>query len=214
MLNNWKFHFLIYVLLFVSGLVAGQAFSFNGDLLEKITKVTALVSSLVTMFGVLVAFNAFNSWKSQYKNAKLDSIIDRLEDSFVHFQQSVGRYYCDTLMLAKCEARAGTTESYEALNEKMLHSKNEYFDKRISYSFAYSKLERHLNFQPINAIEPNFLMSRVVVINQSAFSIYTAADIHESDQRLFDNDKLISELFSDGKNAFIKLRASELLTSN
>jgi hypothetical protein len=214
MLNNWKFYFLICVLLFVSGLVAGQAFSFKGDLLEKITKVTAVVSSLVTMFGVLLAFIAFNSWKLQYKNAKLDSLIDRLEDSFIHFHRSVGRYYYDTLMVAKNEDMAGATEIYKALNEKKLNSKYEYFDKRNSYSFAYSKLERHLKLVPINAIKPNLLTLRIVDIMKSVSSIYTKADVHESDQLLVDNDKLLSELFSDGKNAFIKLRASELLTSN
>ncbi|AJQ94856.1 hypothetical protein [Gynuella sunshinyii] len=211
-LNEWKFYSLICTLLFLSGLVAGRFFSFNGDQLEKALKVISIISSLATIFGVLVAYLAFSSWKIQYKNAKLDLLIDNLEDAFNNLGQSIGQYYYSTLGVAKHHENAGTSVSYEVLRNKQDNSRLNWFETQSIYEAKFSKLTRHLNFTGIEVIEPPYIESQAVKLFQEAHSVYKSDDVHESDRRLTQNGNLLADLFKNGASGFEKLREKVLLT--
>lgn len=212
-MNGWKFYSLICTLLFLAGLFTGQFFSFSGEQLDKAVKVTGIISSLGTIFGVLVAYLAFSSWKLQYRNAKLDQLIDDLEDAFNNLGQSIGQCYFSTLGVAKYHENAGTCVSYETLKNEEQRAKLNWFETRSIYQTSFNKLARHLVFTEIQAIEPKNIEIQAVKLFQNAHSVYKPNDIRESDKILNRNDELLGELLANGSNGFKQLRGKALLTS-
>ena len=59
-------------------MIVGQAF----EQPKGFSKALEMLSHLATTLGVIVAFFALNSWRSQFKDSKVDSLIFDLENRF------------------------------------------------------------------------------------------------------------------------------------
>ncbi|MER2490678.1 hypothetical protein [Catenovulum sediminis] len=209
-MTDLRFYFLICCLLFLSGLVTGQFFSCADDVLDAIVKITAIVSSMVTICGVVLAYFSLNSWKAQYKYSKVDNLIDELEDSFWDLQKEIYGLYHAILMVSKYHDSAGVNESYEELKSKQDLAQNKYSAQKSIYKRLYYKLNRHANDQTIEVIKPKYIERQATKLFQKAVGTYkTPGDsgqkLNEGYDHLTKLDKYVNDGFTQLRKKLSKL---------
>eukprot|EP01093_Parvamoeba_rugata_P006245 TRINITY_DN196_c1_g1_i1.p1 TRINITY_DN196_c1_g1~~TRINITY_DN196_c1_g1_i1.p1 ORF type:complete len:202 (+),score=14.76 TRINITY_DN196_c1_g1_i1:122-727(+) len=197
------FYAFVCLLLILVGIIVGQAF----DQPEGFSKALEMLSHLATTLGVLVAFFALNSWRSQFKYSKIDTLISELEDRFSELYRAIHEHRHAEIMVIKGELNSTKDNNYQHLSEKSQHQQDKYLKYRDIYAHSFEKLSRYCQLDSDSAISPYTISRDVVPIFQGLHKIYAKENFAASFDLLKENDKEIESIWEQCKKEFARLRA-------
>lgn len=188
-LNSNYFYFLVCIFLIAVGIIIGQVFNFSSAELDSLNKVLSMTASIATVFGVIVAYLALNSWRSQFKHTKLDLLIGNLEDNFSALYRAIHEYRFAQIMIVKYEMNPSNSQNYQLLQEQGNLKRDKYFELRDVYSDSFEKLSRYCELDKESIISAFIISRDVVPVFQGLRKIYDENNFQISDELLTENDK-------------------------
>jgi hypothetical protein len=190
------------------GIIIGQIFNFSSNELDSLNKVLSMTASLATVFGVIVAYLALNSWRSQFKHTKLDSLIGNLEDNFSALYRSIHEYRFAQIMIIKHEMHPSSSHDYQFLQEQGNHKRDKYLELRHIYSDSFEKLSRYCDLDKESVISAYIISRDVVPVFQGLRKIYDKDNFHIADDLLTENDKQLESIWEACKDQYQVLRTT------
>ncbi|WP_240222920.1 hypothetical protein [Rheinheimera hassiensis] len=197
------FYIFICLLLVLVGIVIGQMF----EQTDGFGKALEMISHGATTLGVLVAFFALNSWRSQFKYSKVDTLISDLEDSFSELYRAIHEYRHSQIMMIKSEESPPRNNNYQQLQEKNHYQQDKYLRYRDIYAHSYEKLSRYCPLDSESVISAYSISRDVVPIFQGLRKIYAKDNFAISFELLKENDKAIELIWEQCKKEFGRLRS-------
>ncbi len=199
--------FLVCILLIVIGVIIGQAFNFSSIELDLLNKLFSMIASVATVFGVILAYLALNSWRYQFKHTKLDLLIESLEDNFSALYRAIFDYRFAQIMIVKYEMNPSNFQNYQSLQEQANFKQAKYLELRDVYSVSFEKLNRYCKIDTKSAISVHNISRDVVPILQSLRKIYDKNNnVEVSNALLIENDKQLECIWKACKEEFQLLR--------
>ncbi|QJR79975.1 hypothetical protein CA267_003855 [Alteromonas pelagimontana] len=197
------FYTFVCLLLILVGVIIGQTF----EQPEGLSKALEMISHAATTLGVLVAFLALNSWRTQFKYSKVDTLISELEDSFSELYRAIHEHRHAEIMMIKDELNPARNDNYQHLSEKSQHQQDKYLKYRHIYAHSFEKLSRYCPLDRKSVISPYTISRDVVPIFQGLRKIYANENFVVSLDLLEENDKAIELIWEQCKQEFERLRA-------
>ena len=206
-------YFVACLSLVCAGIIFGQIFNIEATDFDNLTKMASMLASIATIFGVIVAFIALSSWKLQYRNSKLDTLLDELEDSFNELYRAIYAHRHAQIMIAKFQSRTDRSMDYPDLQNEGNDKSDNYLKIRGDYSLAFDKFSRHHKISNDSLISPFTIADDVAPILQGIRAIYNCSDFELSDNLLRENEEALEQLWKSCKENYQELRGQVLLTA-
>lgn len=202
-----KFIYIICCIsLLLTGVILGKLLNITSVSFDNLSKFFGILVSIATIFGVLVAFKAINSWRNEFNIKKLDYLINDLEDSCNNlFRSFREHYYAKVDLIKKQNGLLGPLE--KDLSMKFEREKfQRYQENEDKYWLAYDKLSRYINISNDYQITPETLNKKHSEIIQYLYEIYSLENNKESYALESSNFKKLIESKESCKKEYRELR--------
>ncbi|WP_413699383.1 hypothetical protein ACLKMH_18180 [Psychromonas sp. KJ10-10] len=196
-------YFICCIALLTIGIVTGYLFTISSFSLDNLTKYFSIIASITTVLGVILAIFNIHLWKKEYKNKKLDFLIDDLEDHFNDLCSSMMQHYFAENDLLKKE---NVNDYSDELNKIEQNKLQIYKENEHKYWLAYTKIQRFQKLDKNSIINPNVISEYNTKKIQTLYKIFQLNSRQTIREMQKNNLEEILQRNSSCKEEFLKLR--------